>query len=152
MKNMSLMEKLSADMVASLKSGAKDRLTVLRMIKAGVMQEHIDHKRELEDDLVIDVVGKQIKMRNDSLVEFEKANRTDLVDQTKEEIAVLKEYLPEQLSKEEVAKTVEEAFAKVNPTGAKDMGKIMQEVSPKLKGKADMKEVSSLIKEKLENL
>ncbi len=149
---MSLMEKLSTDMVASLKGGKKERLTVLRMIKAGVMQEQIDHKRELEDDLVIDVVGKQIKMRNDSLVEFKKANRMDLVDQTNAELAVLKEYLPEQLSKEEVEKIIEEAFVKVAPTGAKDMGKIMQEVSPKLKGKADMKEVSSLIKEKLANL
>lgn len=149
---MNLQEKLSQDMVTSLKEGKKNRLMVLRMIKAAMMQEVIDHKRELTDELLIDVVGKQLKMRGDSLVEFEKAGRNDLIEKTKEEVEILKEYLPEQLSEEEVNSILEEAFASVDPKGPQDMGKIMQQVSPKLKGRADLKEVSQKIKTRLESV
>ena len=91
-------------------------------------------------------------MRNDSVSEFEKANRTDLVDQYKKEIEVLNEYMPAQLSSEEINKIIDEAFAKISPTGSKDMGLIMKEVSPKLKGRADMGMVNAIIKERLNNL
>ncbi len=149
---MNLQEKLSKDMIISLKEGKKSRLMVLRMIKAAMMQEVIDHKRELNDELLIEVVGKQLKMRGDSLVEFEKAGRSDLIDKTKEEIVVLNEYLPEQLSEEEVNKILDEAFTSLAPTGPKDMGKVMQQVTPKLKGKTDLKEVSQKIKVRLESV
>ena len=91
-------------------------------------------------------------MRNDSITEFSKANRTDLVEQYQKEITLLEGYMPEQLSIEEINKIIDEAFTKVNPTSSKDMGLIMKEVSPKLKGKADMSNVSTIIKEKLQNL
>ena len=91
-------------------------------------------------------------MRNDSIKEFEKANRTDLVEQNQKEIAILNTYMPEQLSDEEVNKIIDEAFAKLNPTSSKDMGIIMKEISPKVKGKADMGKVNSIIKDKLANL
>lgn len=146
---MNLVEKIQQDMIEAMKNKEKDRLTVIRMVKAGMKQEQIDHKRELNDDLVIDVVNKQIKMRLDAILEFEKAGREELATKNQEEVEVLKQYLPEQLTLEEVKQIIDEAFAVLKPTGPKDMGKVMQEVSPKLKGKADMREVSNIIKNKL---
>lgn len=145
-----MIEKLEKDMITAMKEKDKDKLTVIRMVKAALKQEQIDHKKEINDELLIDVVNKQIKMRKDSLVEFEKAERQDLIEKTQQEITVLMEYLPEQLSLAEVEKIIEEIFAEVKPEGAKDMGKVMGLVQAKLKGKADMKEVSTLIKEKLQ--
>ena len=145
-----MVEKLDKDMIEAMKSKDKDKLTVIRMVKASLKQEQIDHKKEINDDLLIDVVNRQIKMRKDSISEFEKGNRTDLIEKTQAEIDVLMNYLPEQLSSEEVNKIIDEIFAEVNPTGPKDMGKVMQQATAKLKGKADMKEVSSIIREKLQ--
>lgn len=145
-----MVEKLKADMVDAMKNKEKDKLTVIRMVKAAMDQEHIDRKREINDELLIDVVNKQIKMRKDSIVEFEKAGRSDLVQKTQSEVELLMVYLPEQLSLEEVGKIIDEIFEEVKPEGQKDMGKIMKEATSKLKGKADMKEVSNIIKEKLQ--
>lgn len=147
-----MVEKLEKDMITAMKEKDKDRLTVIRMVKASLKQEQIDHKKELNDELLIDVVNKQIKMRKDSITEFEKGNRTDLIEKTQFEIDVLMEYLPEQLSKEEVEKIIDEIFAEVKPESQKDMGKVMGPAQAKLKGKADMKEVSTIIKEKLQSL
>ena len=144
-----MVEKLDKDMIEAMKSKDKDKLTVIRMVKASLKQEQIDHKKEINDDLLIDVVNRQIKMRKDSITEFEKASRTDLVEKTQAEIDILMNYLPEQLSSEEVNKIIDEIFAEINPTGQKDMGKVMQQASAKLKGKADMKEVSTIIRERL---
>ena len=144
-----MVEKLDKDMIEAMKSKDKDKLTVIRMVKASLKQEQIDHKNEINDDLLIDVVNRQIKMRKDSISEFEKGNRTDLIEKTQAEIDVLMNYLPEQLSSEEVNKIIDEIFAEVNPTGPKDMGKVMQQATAKLKGKADMKEVSTIIRERL---
>ena len=120
------------------------------MVKAAMDQEHIDRKREINDELLIDVVNKQIKMRKDSISEFEKGGRQDLIDKTQSEIDMLMVYLPEQLSSEEVIMIIDEIFADVKPEGQKDMGKVMKEATAKLKGKADMKEVSNIIREKLQ--
>ena len=145
-----MIEKLEKDTIEAMKNKDKDKLTVLRMVKAGLKQEQIDHKKEINDDLLIDVVNKQIKMRRDSISEFEKGGRQDLVDKTQEEINTLMVYLPEQLSREEVEKIIDGIFAEVQPTGPKDMGKVMGPAQAKLKGKADMKEVSTIIREKLQ--
>ena len=145
-----MVEKLEKDMIEAMKAKDKDRLTVILMVKASLKQEQIDHKKEINDDLLIDVVNKQIKMRKDSITEFEKGGRQDLIDKTQAEINVLLEYLPEQLSQEEIIKVIDDIFAEVNPTGPKDMGKVMGLAQAKLKGKADMKEVSTIIKEKLQ--
>ena len=146
---MNLLEKFNSDMVAAMKSQDKERLTVLRMVKGAMQLENINNKKEINEELLIDCVGKQIKMRNDSVAEFEKAGREDLATKTKEEITILNDYLPVQLTEEEVNAIIDEAFAKINPTSAKEMGLIMREVTPKLKGKADMKKVSEIIKEKI---
>ena len=145
-----MVEKLKQDMVEAMKNKEKERLTVIRMVKAAMDQEHIDRKKEINDELLIDVVNKQIKMRKDSIAEFDKAGRSDLSEKTQAEVDILMAYLPEQLSSEEVEKIIDEIFAEVKPEGQKDMGKVMKEATAKLKGKADMKEVSNIIKEKLQ--
>lgn len=145
-----MVEKLKQDMVEAMKNKEKERLTVIRMVKAAMDQEHIDRKREINDELLIDVVNKQIKMRKDSIAEFDKAGRNDLSKKTQSEVDILMAYLPEQLSLEEVSKIIDEIFEEVKPEGPKDMGKVMKEATAKLKGKADMKEVSNIIKEKLQ--
>ena len=147
-----MLEKFNKDIIAAMKTKDQVRLTVLRMVKGAMQLESINNKKELNDDLLIDCVSKQIKLRNDSIMEFEKANRTDLVDKNKEEIEVLKEYLPVQMSVEELDKVLDEVFALVKPTSAKDMGLIMREVTPKVKGRTDMKLVSEKIKERLSSL
>lgn len=145
-----MVEKLDKDMIEAMKAKDKEKLTVIRMVKASLKQEQIDHKKEINDDLLIDVVNKQIKMRKDSITEFEKGNRADLVEKTQNEIDILMAYLPEQLSSKEVIKVIDEIFAEVKPESQKDMGKVMKEAQAKLKGKADMKEVSTIIRERLQ--
>lgn len=144
-----MLEQLDKDMIEAMKNKEKVRLTVIREIKAGLKQEQIDHQKEINDDLVIDVVNRGIKSRKDSITEFEKGNRNDLIEKTKEEIDILMKYLPEQLTEEEVLKVIDEIFAEIKPEGAKDMGRVMKEATSKLKGKADMKFVSNTIREKL---
>lgn len=145
-----MVEQLEKDMIEAMKAKDMFRLTVIRMVKGALKQEQIDHKKEINDELLIDVVNKQIKMRKDSITEFEKGNRTDLVEKTQKEIDILLKYLPEQLSQEEVEKIINEIFEEVKPEGMKDMGKVMGLAQGKLKGKADMKEVSTLIRNKLQ--
>ncbi len=149
---MTLSEKINKDMIDYMKNKDSFSLGVIRMVKGAIQLEKINLKRELNDDEVINVISKQIKMRNDSVNEFEKAGRTDLVEQTKKEIDILNKYLPEQLTEEEVLMIIDEAFNKINPTSSKDMGLIMKEVSPKVNGRADKGKVSAIIKEKLSNL
>ncbi len=149
---MNLSERINKDMIEAMKSKDTFTLSVIRMVKGAIQLEKINLKRELNDDEVISVISKQIKMRNDSIAEFEKANRQDLVDQYKKENEILNKYLPEPLTEEEVNKIIDEAFEKVNPTSPKDMGLIMREVSPKVNGRADKGKVSQIIKDKLANL
>ena len=146
---MSLVEQLKQDMITAMKEIDKERLTVIRMVKAALDKERIDSKKEINDDLLIDVVNKQIKMRNYSIEEFSKANRTDLVDSVKKEVEVLMKYLPEQLELSEVEEIITSAIESVEASSMKDMGKVMQEVRPKVNGRFDMKKVSEIIKGKL---
>ena len=145
-------DKILKDMVAAMKSQDKLRLSVLRMVKGAIQLEEINKKSELSDDDVIGVLSKQIKTRKESIAEFEKGNRNDLIEQTNLEIAILNEYMPAQLSDDEVDKIINDAFNKVNPTSQSDMGKIMGMITPLLKGKADMSSVSKKVKGKLNNI
>jgi len=145
-------QKLLNDLVAAMKNQDKETLSVLRMVKGAIQLEEVNKKSELTDDDFVGVVSKQIKTRKESIAEFEKAGRTDLVEQTTKEIEILNKYMPEQLSEEEILKVIDEAFDTVNPQAQSDMGKLMGFVTPKLKGKADMSFVSKTIKEKLANL
>ena len=144
--------KLLNDLVSAMKNQDKETLSVLRMVKGAIQLEEINLKHELTDDEFIGVVGKQIKTRKESIVEFEKAGRTDLVEQTQKEIEILNKYMPEQLSEEEILKVIDEAFNEIKPQAQSDMGKLMGYVNPKLKGKADMGFVSKTIKERLSNM
>lgn len=149
---MMLAERINNDLKDSMKNKDSFKLGVIRMIKGAMQLEKKDPRAELTDEEVIKVISKQIKMRNDAIAEFEKANRQDLISQNEKEIEILNSYLPPRLSDEEINKILDDTFLLVNPTSSKDMGKIMKEVSSKVAGRVDMSVVSALIKERLSNL
>ena len=144
-------EKILNDLLSAMKSQDKERLSVLRMVKGAMQLEEINKKSVLTDEEVIGVLAKQIKTRKESIAEFKKGNRDDLIEKTNKEIEILNEYMPEQLSDDEVIKIIDDAFNKVNPQSTSDMGKIMGIITPQLKGKADMSNVSRIVREKLSN-
>ena len=142
-------DKIKEDIVKALKEKDTLKLQTLRGVKGEADLEHINKKVEITDDLIISVISHQIKTRKESIVEFEKGNREDLINKTKEEIEYLSEYLPEQLSDEELNEIIDKVFEEVNPSGMKDMGAVMGKVTPLVKGKADMGKVSGIIRSKL---
>lgn len=144
--------KIIEDIKSAMKSQDKVALAVVRMLKSDIQMAELNKKSELSDDEVVSIVSKQIKMRKDSIKEFEKGNRNDLIEQANEEIKILEKYLPEQLTEEEVTDIINNVFSKVNPTSSSDMGKIMGALTPLVKGKTDMGIVSKIVKEKLSNL
>lgn len=145
-------DKIKSDIVAAMKEKDTLKLQTLRGIKGDADMEHINKKVEINDELMINVLSRGIKTRKESISEFEKGGRDDLITKTQEEIELLQGYLPQQLSSDELNKIIDEVFKKVNPSSEKEMGLIMKELTPLVKGKADMKEVSNLIKEKLKNI
>ncbi len=144
-------ERILGDLKRAMKEQNKKELSVIRMLKGAMQMEELNKKSELTDDEVIALIAKQIKTRKESIEEFKKGNREDLISETEEEINILNKYMPEQLSEEEILVVINEAFDKINPSSIKDMGKIMSEVNPKLRGRADMGYVSKIIKDKLSN-
>lgn len=147
---MSLMEQLTADMKEAMKKGEKERLSVIRLVRGAVRQAEIDGKKTLTDDEVIAVIGKEVKMRRDSIEEFARGGRTDLVEKTQAEIAVLMPYLPKQLSTDEVKKIVADVIAAVGASTAKDMGKVMGALMPRVKGRTDGKLVNEIVRSLLQ--
>ncbi len=148
---MDLKQKLKEDLIKAMKEKNKDELNTLRSVKGAVQLEVINNKKEENDELILSVINKQIKMRNDSIEEFKKANRTDLVESYNKEIEILKKYMPEQLTDEEVTKIIEEAIKNNNATSNKEFGLVMKEITPKVKNRYDLSKASSIIKEKLNN-
>ena len=148
---MTLLDTINNDMKNYMKEKDSFSLGVVRMVKGAIQLESISKKKELTDEEIISVISKQIKMRKDSIVEFEKGNRQDLVEQNKKEIEILNKYMPEQLSMEEINKIIDEAFLLIKPTSSKEQGLIMKEITSKLKGRADMSLVSGIIKDRLNN-
>ncbi len=148
---MSIKDLLTEDMKQAMKDkkSGKLRLSVIRMARANIKNIEIDEKRELNDDEVLAVLMKEVKMRQDSLEEFTKAGREELAEQAKQEIAILRKYLPEQLSDEELKALVEEAVAETGAAGPKDMGKVMAALMPKTKGRADGKRINTMVRELL---
>lgn len=137
------------DLKAAMKAQDKETLAVIRMVKGAIQMEELNTKKELSDEEVISVIAKQIKTRKESIVEFEKGGREDLISKTQREIEILEKYLPEQLSIDEVKAIIDEAFNEVKPESMKDMGKLMGMITPKVKGRYDMGEVSKMIKGRL---
>lgn len=146
---MSLAETINNDALVAMKSADKFKLSVLRMLKSALQLEKINKKHDLSDEEVIAVVKKQIKLRKDSIEEFNKYNRTESVDNLKKEIEILEQYMPEELSPAEIEKIVNDIFNEMQPAGPQDMGKIMKEATARFAGKADLKTVSNIVKEKL---
>ena len=146
---MSLKETLLQDLKVAMKEKDTIRKNTIQLVRAGVLQIEKDNHVELDDEGVLDVVAKELKKRRDSLPEFEKSGRTDLIDNLNKEIEVLLGYLPEQLTEDEIKKIVEETIAETGASSMKDMGKVMGAVSPKVKGRADNRVVSGYVKELL---
>ena len=147
-----MLEKLNKDMIEAMKAKDKEKLSVIRACKAALDKERIDKGLEVNEDLLTTVVSREIKMRKESITEFEKGGRDDLVKQYQSEIDILKEYLPPQMDEAEIDAEIEKIFDLVKPESIKDMGKVMKEASTIFKGKADMGLVNSKIKDKLNSL
>lgn len=143
-------DSIKSEIVKAMKEHNKERLNVLRMVKAAVDLEHIDKKVEINDELVLSVVLKQVKMRDDSIEQYSKTSRSDLVEKETMELNILKEFLPKPLTDSEVDKLISEAIDEIKPEGMKDMGKVMGYLSPKVKGRTDQKALSIKIKERLQ--
>jgi uncharacterized protein YqeY len=147
---MALSDKVNTDITAAMKAKNAARLSALRMVKAAIMNKGVEKGRDLEDAEVLQVVASLVKQRRDSIDQFSKAGRTDLVDKETAEIAVLEEYLPPAASSDEIDAAVAAAIAETGAASAKDMGKVMKAVMPKLAGKnADGKAVNEAVRRKL---
>lgn len=142
-------EKILIDLKNAMKNQNKDLLNVIRMVKGSIQMEEIKVKHELNDEEVITIIAREIKTRKESIKEFEKGNRQDLIDKTAKEIEILNKYMPEQLSEEEVKKEIDKVFDELKPTSISDMGKVMGKLTSILKGKADLGLVNSIVREKL---
>jgi len=143
-----MFNQINEDLKESLKSGDKFKLSVLRMLKSALQLEQIKKQKELTDDDVCSVLRKQVKQRNDSLNEFSRLGKEDVVNSLQQEIAIISTYLPQEATEEEINKVIDEAFENLNPTSMKDMGGIMKYVTEHLKN-ADMTKVSIKVKERL---
>lgn len=148
---MSLLDTLKKDMISAMKSKDKDTLSVVRMLKASVQNEQIKVGHDLTPDEENALMAKEYKQRKDSLAEFEKGGRQDLVDATQKEMAVVVKYMPKQMTADEVQKVVEETINEVNAESMKDFGKVMGAIMPKVKGKADGKVVNETVKKVLQS-
>lgn len=148
---MSLKEKLTEDMKSAMKAKekGKTRLSVIRMVRAAIKNQEIDSGRELNDDDVIQVLSREVKMRRESLVDFQKADRPEAVKDLENEIEILMEYLPEQMTEEEIIALVKKTIEEVGAQNPKEMGKVMGKLVPLTKGKADGKLVSEIVKKAL---
>ena len=143
-------EKINEDLKNAMKEKDTFKLSVLRMLKSALQLEQIAKKHELDDNEVAAVLKKQVKARKDSLEEYKKYDKAELVESLEKEIAILDVYLPEEMNKEDITKVVEDAINEVKPTSMKDMGLVMKKVNELLVGKnADMSLVSKLVKEKI---
>jgi uncharacterized protein YqeY len=146
---MGLREQIDSDIKDAMKSGAKDKVSALRMLSAALKNKQIEKRAPLTDGEVADTVRSLIKQRKDSIEQFGKGGRQDLVDKEAAEVAVLEVYLPQQMAREEIEKIVREVIGQTGAQGAKDMGKVMKALVPVLAGRADNKLVSELVKSSL---
>jgi uncharacterized protein YqeY len=145
---MSLKGQITEDMKSAMKAGEKDRLKVVRLILAAIKQIEVDTREELDDAAVLAVLTKMVKQRRDSVEQFEAGNREDLAAIERAEILVINDYLPEQLSAEELAAMIDEIITATGAEGIRDMGKVMGQIKAKASGRADMGAVSATIKER----
>jgi uncharacterized protein YqeY len=147
---MTLKNKITEDMKTAMRAKDTARLGTVRLLLAAMKQKEVDERVVLSDADVLAIIDKMVKQRRESIVQFEKAARTDLADVEKAEIGVLAGYLPQQLSEAEVGEAIAAAIKESAAAGVKDMGKVMAVLKPKLAGRTDMGKVSGLVKSKLQ--
>ena len=146
---MSLREQITADMKEAMRARDTTRLEAVRLLRAAIQRREVDEQIELADDEVLSVIQKMIKQGRDSIEQFEKGNRQDLVEKETAMLTVLEPYLPDALSDEDLAALIDEALAHTNAESMRDMGQVMGWLKPKLQGRADMAAVSAAVREKL---
>lgn len=146
---MSLSERLMADLKDSMRNGQDIRKSTIRMARSAIHNEEIEKRRPLTDEEVLGVLSRQVKQRRESIEEFTKGNRMDLVAKEQEEMDIILDYLPQQLSREEIAAAASEAIQEVGAQGAGDFGKVMSRLAPRLKGRADGRQIGEVVRELL---
>ena len=146
---MSLKARIKDEMKEAMKAKDKQRLAVIRLIQSEIKRIEVDERIEIDDERLLTVLDKMCKQRRDSVKQYEDAGRTELAEQEKYEITVIQEYLPAQLSEDELAALIEETISATGAAGMQDMGKVMGVLKAKVQGRADMTAVSQLIKAKL---
>lgn len=147
---MNLSERLNEDMKQAMKSKDKSKLSTIRMVRSTIKNLEIDLKRDLDDNEVLDILSREIKQRKDSLQEFEKAGRDELAASTKVEIEIIGQYLPAQLSEEEIKVIVQQTIQETGASSKAEMGKVMAALMPKVKGRADGKLVNQAVQQFLQ--
>ena len=145
----SLKDRIFADMKSAMREKDKDRLQTVRLMLAAIKQTEVDTREDVDDASVSAILDKLVKQRRDSIKQYDDAGRTDLADVERNELTVIQEYLPEQLSESEIDSLISEALAATGASSMKDMGKVMGMIKPKAQGRADMGKVSGLIKSRL---
>lgn len=146
---MELLKRFKEELIMAMKEKDKVKLNTLRSVKGAMQLEIINNKKEENDELLLDCINKQIKLRNDSIKEFKNANRDDLVESYQKEIAILKEYMPKMLTDEEIESILNKAIEETSASSIKDLGLVMKKITPIVKNRCDMKNVTNLVKEKL---
>jgi uncharacterized protein YqeY len=146
---MGLKEKIEAEMIPAAKAKDALRLSAIRMIKTALHNKEIDLRRSMEDAEVLQVLASLVKQRTDSIEQFKKGNRQDLVEKERAELKIIKEFMPAEMSEQELDAVIESAIQQLGACGVKDMGKVMKALMPKITGKADGKMVSDKVKAKL---
>ncbi len=146
---MSLEERLVEEMKQAMKSGDKPRLSTIRMIRSALKNKEIELRRKLEDEDVVKAIQAMVRKGEESVEQFQAGGRMDLVEKEKKEMEILKSFLPQLLSQEEIIKIIEQTIQETQASSPKDIGKVMKSVMPKIGGKADGRLVNQLVKEKL---
>lgn len=144
-----LKDRIKADMINAMRNQDKPRVAAIRLLTAEIKQREVDSRTDQDDAAVIALIDKMISQRKDALQQYQQANRSDLAAQEEYEISILQEFLPEQLSAQEVEELIEAAISSLSATTMRDMGKVMAELKPKLQGRADMPKVSQTVKDRL---
>ena len=146
---MTLREKIFDDMKTAMKARAREKLAAIRLLQAALKQKEVDERVELTDDMVLTIIEKMLKQRKDSIEQFKAGNRLDLVATEEFEVGVLSAYMPQQLSDAEVTIILDGVITETGAKSAKDMGKVMNELRPKVAGRADMGKLSAMVKARL---
>ncbi len=145
-------DELLKELKDAMKNKDELKKNTITLLRSAILQVEKDNQKQLTEDEMIAIVSKEVKKRRDSISDYQKAGRDDIIVDLKREIEILSKYLPEQLSNEQIEKLVDEAIAQTQATSARDMGKVMQNLRSKTNGKADGKIVSEIVKEKLSNM